>query len=83
MTKEQSRPAILKIIGQIVPDGDLNNHKGDIPLREQMGPDSVDLLDIIVEPRKRCGVEVREDDYVQLAALDSSIAYLEPRAKQL
>jgi acyl carrier protein len=83
MTKEQIRAIILKIIAQIVPDEDLSNLKGDIPIREQVEPDSMDFLDIIMELRKRYGVEVPEDDYVQLATLDSSIAYLEPRTKEL
>jgi acyl carrier protein len=83
MTKEQIRPIIMKIIGQIVPDEDLNNLKDDIPVREQLGPDPVDLLDIIAELRRCYGVEVCENDYVQLTTLDSSMAYLEPRAKEL
>jgi acyl carrier protein len=83
MTKEQIRAIILKIIAQIVPDEDLSNLKGDIPIREQVEPDSMDFLDIIMELRERYGVEVPEDDYVQLATLDSSTAYLEPRTKEL
>jgi acyl carrier protein len=83
MTKGQIRPIIRKIIGQIVPDEDLNNLKDDIPVREQLGPDPVDLLDIIAELRRCYGVEVCENDYVQLTTLDSSMAYLEPRAKEL
>jgi len=83
MTKEQIRPIIRKIIGQVVPDEDLNNLKDDIPVREQLGPDRVDLLDIIAELRRCYGVEVCENDYVQLTTLDSSMAYLEPRAKEL
>ena len=83
MTKEQIRPIIRKIIGQIVPDEDLNNLKDDIPVREQLGPDPVELLGIIAELRRCYGVEVCENDYVQLTTLDSSMAYLEPRAKEL
>lgn len=83
MTKEQIRPIIRKIIGQVVPDEDLNNLKDDIPVREQLGPDPVDLLDIIAELRRCYGVEVCENDYVQLTTLDSSMTYLEPRAKEL
>jgi len=52
MTKEQIRPIIRKIIGQVVPDEDLNNLKDDIPGREQLGPDPVELLGIIAELRR-------------------------------
>jgi acyl carrier protein len=83
MTKEQIRATILKIIAQIVPDEDLSNLKGDIPIREQIKPHSMDFLYVIVELRKRYGVEVPADDYPQLAISDSSIAYLEPRTQGL
>jgi acyl carrier protein len=83
MIKEQIKDTILEIIAQIIPDEDLSNLKGDIPLREQVELDSMDFLDIIMELRKRYGIEVPEDDYTQLATLDGSVAYLEPRMREL
>jgi acyl carrier protein len=83
MTKEQIKATILEIIAQIIPDEDLSNLKGDIPIREQVELDSMDFLDIIMELRKRYGIEVPESDYMQLATLDGSVAYLEPRMKNL
>jgi len=83
MTREQIRDTVLEIISHIVPDEDLSNLKGDIPIREQVELDSMDFLDIIMELRKRYGIEVPEDDYVHLATLDGSVAYLEPRMKEL
>jgi acyl carrier protein len=83
MTKQQIRETILEIIAQIVPDEDLSNLKGDVPIREQVELDSMDFLDIIMELRKRYGIEVPEDDYTQLATLDGSVDYLEPRMKDL
>jgi acyl carrier protein len=83
MTKEQIKATVLEIIAQIIPDEDLSNLKGDIPLREQVELDSMDFLDIIMELRKRYGIEVPESEYVQLATLDGSAAYLEPRMKKL
>jgi acyl carrier protein len=83
MTKEQIKETILKIIAQIIPDEDLSNLKGDIPIREQVDLDSMDFLDIVMELRKRYSIEVPEDDYMHLATLDSTVAYLEPRMKEL
>ena len=83
MTKEQIKSTILEIITRIIPDEDLSNLEGDIPIREQVELDSMDFLDIIMELRKRYGIEVPENDYVQLATLDGSVAYLEPRMKKL
>ena len=73
----------MEIVAEIIPDEDLTNLKGDIPIREQVEMDSMDFLDIIMELRKRYGIEVPEDDYMQLATLDSSVAYLEPRMRDL
>ena len=83
MTKEQIKSTILEIITRIIPDEDLSNLEGDIPIREQVELDSMDFLDIIMELRKRYGIEVPENDYMQLTALDGSVAYLEPRMREL
>lgn len=83
MTKEQIKATVLEIIAQIIPDEDLSNLKGDIPIREQVELDSMDFLDIVMELRKRYGIEVPESEYMQLATLDGSVTYLEPRMKKL
>jgi len=83
MTKEEIKSVLMGIVAEIIPDEDLTNLKDDIPIREQVELDSMDFLDIIMELRKRYGIEVPEDDYMQLATIDSSVAYLEPRMKEL
>jgi acyl carrier protein len=83
MTKEQIKSILVEIVAEIIPDEDLTNLKADIPIREQVELDSMDFLDIVMELRKRYGIEVPEDDYIHLATLDSSVAYLEPRMKEL
>jgi len=83
MTKEEIKSVLVEIVAEIIPDEDLTNLKDDIPIREQVELDSMDFLDIIMELRKRYGIEVPEDDYMQLATLDSSVAYLEPRMRDL
>ena len=83
MTREEIRATILKVMSEIVPDEDLSNLKGDLNIRDQIELDSMDFLDIIMELRKGYGVEVPEDDYKELATLDGSVDYLEPRMKDL
>ncbi len=79
MTASQIRAIILEVIGQILPDEDLSKLKGDVRIRDQVEMDSMDFLDIIMELRKRYGIEVPEEDYMKLGTLDSAVAYLEPR----
>ncbi len=79
MTKEEVKQIILDIIADIAPDEDLSNVKPDVRLRDQLELDSMDFLDIVMELRKKYGIEVPEDDYQQLATLDSCANYLTPK----
>lgn len=79
MTREDIGQAIVDIITEIVPDEDCSDIDPSKNLRDQLDLDSMDFLDIVMELRKRYGVEVPEDDYPKLASLNSSIDYLEPK----
>ncbi|HEY0947485.1 MAG TPA: phosphopantetheine-binding protein [Opitutaceae bacterium] len=79
MTKDECKKVVLDIITDIAPDEDLSGIKPDVRLRDQLQLDSMDFLDIVMELRKRHGIEVPEADYPQLASLDSCAAYLTPK----
>ena len=79
MTKEACQKLVIDIISDIAPDEDISSVKPDVRLRDQLQLDSMDFLDIVMELRKRHGIEVPEADYVQLASLDSCAAYLTPK----
>jgi len=83
MTKEGIAQAIIDIIKDIVPDEDCSNIDPAVALRDQLELDSMDFLDIVMELRKLYGVEVPEADYGELATLDSCVAYLEPKMKDI
>jgi acyl carrier protein len=79
MNREEIIDAIKDIIHTIAPDEDLSALKDDVRLREQIELDSMDFLDIVMELRKRYGVQVPEEDYKELATLDGCVHYLAPR----
>ncbi len=81
MTAEQIGQAIITIIKDILPDEDFTQVRPDERLRDQLGLDSMDFLDIVMELRKRYGIEVPEADYPRLATLNSCIEYLGPKLK--
>lgn len=83
MTKTEIRSEVLDILSDIAPDEDLSGLKDDLTFREQMELDSMDFLDIVMELRKRHRVQVPEDDYIHLASMNSTVAYLEPKLKDL
>ena len=79
MTKEEIKHIILEIIAEIAPDEDLSDVQPGVRLRDQLELDSMDFLDIVMELRKQHGIEVPEDDYPELASLDSCAEYLHPK----
>jgi acyl carrier protein len=83
MTPAEIKTVIIDILGDIAPDEDLSHLKEDVPLREQLELDSMDFLDIVMELRKRYRVQIPEDDYLELASLESTVRYLEPRMRDL
>jgi acyl carrier protein len=83
MTNDECKKVVLDIISDIAPDEDLSNVKPDVRLRDQLQLDSMDFLDIVMELRKRHGIEVPEADYIRLASLDSSAEYLTPKFNAL
>jgi acyl carrier protein len=83
MTDAEIKQAILDILEGIAPDENLEGLKDDIPLREQLELDSMDFLDIVMELRKRYRVQIPEDDYVELATMQSTVRYLAPLMKDI
>ena len=81
MTSNEIRAAIIEIINEILPDGDCSSVDPDKRLRDQLELDSMDFLDIVMELRRRYGVEIPEADYPKLASLNSCVEYLEPKMK--
>ena len=79
MTKDDCKKLVIDIISDIAPDEDLTAIKPEIKLRDQLQLDSMDFLDIVMELRKRHGIEVPETDYGQLASLESCAEYLTPK----
>ncbi len=79
MTEAEIRELVLGIIADIVPDQDLSKIRDDEPLRDQLGLDSMDFLDIVMELRRRYRMQIPEEDYPRLATVAGTIEYLKPR----
>ncbi len=79
MTHEEVRKIVIDIIQEIAPDEDYSNINDKEPLRDQLGLDSMDFLDIVMELRKQYKIEVPEVDYSELATMKSTVEYLLPK----
>jgi acyl carrier protein len=78
MTGPEIREAVINILSDIAPDEDFTSIKNDVPFREQFEMDSMDLLDIVLELRKRYRVQIPEEDYPKLDNMNSTVEYLLP-----
>jgi acyl carrier protein len=82
MTRSDIKELILEIIEDIDDEAEFDDLDPDQPLRDQLDLDSMDFLDIVMELRKRYKLQIPEDDYPQLATLNSCTNYLEPLLKE-
>ena len=83
MTPEDIREVVMDILEDIAPDDEIGELKDDVPFREQLELDSMDFLDIVMELRKRYRVQIPEEDYGELASMQSTVNYLTPMMKDL
>jgi acyl carrier protein len=78
MTESEIRKAVIDILSEISPDEDFTSLNDEVSFREQFEMDSMDLLDIVLELRKRFKVQIPEEDYPKLDNMNSTIQYLKP-----
>ena len=79
MTREELRATVLRTLGDIAPEADLATVKADMPFREQLDLDSMDLLNFVVALHAALGVDIPEADYPKLGTLDACVAYLDAK----
>lgn len=77
------RQEVIDILEDIAPDEDLSDLKDDVAFRDQLELDSMDFLDIVMELRKRHRIQIPEEDYGELASMESTVKYLEPLMKDM
>ena len=78
MTSDDIRETIIDILSDIAPDEDLSDLQDEVPFREQLELDSMDFLDIVMELRKRHRIQIPEEDYGNLASMNTTVTYLTP-----
>ncbi len=83
MTPADIREEVLDILENIAPDEDLSQLKDEVAFREQLELDSMDFLDIVMELRKRYRIQIPEDEYENLASMQSTVDYLTPIMKDM
>ncbi len=83
MTPEQAEQAIRTALHQVAPDAALDTLGFDDDLRETLGLDSLDFLQVVELLSDRTGVRIDEDDYPQLSTMGSAVHWLSSTAPSL
>jgi acyl carrier protein len=81
MTRDEIRATVLRVLGDIAPEAELDTLKPDVALRAQLDLDSMDVLNFVVALDTALGVQVPEADYGRLTTLDQCVDYLLARRK--
>lgn len=79
MTTDQIKALVLRAIGEIAPEADLDDIDPDDELREQLDIDSMDFLNIVTAIHEETGIDIPEADYPKIASLNQCVAYLQAK----
>lgn len=79
ISQDELKQAILRILGKIAPEADMNAIEPGLNLRDQLDIDSMDFLNFIIGLHKTLGVDIPEVDYPKLTTLNGCIEYLSSR----
>ena len=77
MTEAQLKATVLKLLGTIAPDVELDSVNPEVPFRDQFDFDSMDFLNFAIALHKEFKVDIPEADYPRLATLNGCIGYLQ------
>ncbi|MBR5759764.1 MAG: acyl carrier protein [Thermoguttaceae bacterium] len=77
-TATEIRESIINVLSDIADSSDLESLKDDVPFRDQLELDSMDMLDVVLGLRKLYQLPIPETDYPQLQTMNSTIEYLLP-----
>lgn len=76
MTHEEIRTAFVEALTGVAPDIAPEDVSDNDHIQEDLGLDSMDVLNLVTALHKRFGVNIPEQDYPQIATLALAAAYL-------
>jgi acyl carrier protein len=79
MKDDAIKALILRVLGDIAPEAEVDHIDPAVDLREQLDLDSMDILNLMVGIHEATGVDIPEADYPQMASLNACTTYLRAR----
>jgi acyl carrier protein len=77
VTEKEAMDLVLRTLGRITPDADLQRLDPNMSFRDQIDIDSMDFLNFAVALRDELGRDIPETDYPKLSSLAGAVAYLQ------
>lgn len=77
MTDDEMEMLVRRAVGEIAPEVDLGEVDAGEDLRDAVGLDSMDVLNLAVVLHRATGVDVPERDYPQIVTIAGCVAYLQ------
>jgi acyl carrier protein len=77
MIEAQLKSTVLKLLGTIAPDVELDSVNPEVPFRDQFDFDSMDFLNFAIALHKEFKVDIPEADYPRLETLNGCVGYLQ------
>lgn len=77
MTNEEIKTEVLRILGEIAPEADLDSINPDVEFREQIDIDSMDYLNFVIALDENFDATIPEIDYTKFASLSSCVEQLQ------
>jgi acyl carrier protein len=82
MTPTDLRTAFLEELTGIAPDLDPSGIGEDDHIQDDLGLDSMDVLNLVAALHRRLGIDIPEADYPRIATLREAVRYLQLRQAQ-
>ncbi len=78
MTTTDTRHLVLSALHEVAPDADLELLAPDDDLRDCLGLDSLDFLQLVQLLSERTGRRIDEEEYDRLGTLADAVEFLDP-----
>jgi acyl carrier protein len=79
VTRAEIQDAVMQALVSVAPEAAAAPLTPDVPLRDQVDLDSMDVLRFVLELHRQLGVEVPESDYQKLTSLTAIADYVAAR----
>ena len=79
MTAEEIKQLVLRVLGDIAPEAELDDLDPANNFRDQLDIDSMDFLNFVIALHEEFDVDIPEIDYPKLSSLEGCISYLATR----